>query len=54
MEERRKHQRTEINQPACVSAGGSVTSCTVRNISPGRRRYRRRKSGLRAFALSAW
>jgi len=34
MEERRKHQRTEINEPACVSAGGSVMSCTVRNISP--------------------
>ena len=33
MEERRKHPRTEINQPAYVSAGGSVMSCVVRNIS---------------------
>jgi hypothetical protein len=34
MEERRKHQRTEIDEPALVSAGGSVMSCVVRNISP--------------------
>jgi len=34
MEERRKFQRTEINQPAYISAGGSVMSCVVRNISP--------------------
>ncbi len=34
MEERRKYPRTEINEPAYVSAGGSVMSCTVRNISP--------------------
>src|SRR5689334_17926560 len=33
MEERRKHQRTELNEPAFVSAGGSVMSCVVRNIS---------------------
>jgi PilZ domain len=33
VEERRKHQRTEINEPALVSAGGSVMSCVVRNIS---------------------
>lgn len=33
MEERRKHPRTEINEPAYVSCGGSVMSCTVRNIS---------------------
>jgi hypothetical protein len=33
MEERRKHPRTEIDQPAYVSAGGSVMSCIVRNIS---------------------
>ena len=32
--EKRKHQRTEINEPAYVSAGGSVMHCTVRNISP--------------------
>jgi hypothetical protein len=33
MEEKRKHPRTEINQPGYVSAGGSVMSCTVLNIS---------------------
>lgn len=34
MEEKRKHQRTEINEPGYVSAGGSVMRCMVRNISP--------------------
>ena len=34
MEEKRKHPRTEIDEPAYVSAGGSVMSCIVRNISP--------------------
>ena len=34
MEEKRKHQRSEINEPAYVSAGGSVMNCVVRNISP--------------------
>jgi len=34
MEEKRKYQRTEINEPAYVSSGGSVMSCIVRNISP--------------------
>jgi hypothetical protein len=34
MEEKRKYQRTEINEPAYVSSGGSVMHCTVRNISP--------------------
>ncbi len=34
MEERRKHSRTEINEPAYVSSGGSVMTCVVRNISP--------------------
>ena len=34
MEEKRKHPRTEIYEPAYVSAGGSVMSCIVRNISP--------------------
>ena len=34
MEEKRKHPRTEINEPAYVSAGGSVMRCVVRNISP--------------------
>jgi hypothetical protein len=33
MEERRKHPRTEIDEPAYVSSGGSVISCVVRNIS---------------------
>jgi len=34
MEERRKYPRTETNEPAYVSSGGSVMSCMVRNISP--------------------
>jgi hypothetical protein len=34
MEERRKHSRTEIDELAYVSSGGSVMSCRVRNISP--------------------
>jgi hypothetical protein len=34
MEEKRKYARTEINEPAYVSSGGSVMHCTVRNISP--------------------
>jgi hypothetical protein len=34
MEEKRKFQRTEINEPAYVSSGGSVMRCMVRNISP--------------------
>ena len=33
MEEKRKYPRTEINEPAYVSSGGSVMGCTVRNIS---------------------
>jgi PilZ domain len=33
MEEQRKHPRTEINEPAYVSSGGSVMRCTIRNIS---------------------
>ena len=33
MEEKRKHPRTEIDEPAYVSANGSVMSCIVRNIS---------------------
>lgn len=31
--ERRKSPRTELNEPAYVSAGGSVMGCMVRNIS---------------------
>ena len=31
--ERRKHPRTELNEPAYVSSGGSVMGCTIRNIS---------------------
>jgi hypothetical protein len=34
MEEKRKYQRTEIDEPAYVSSAGSVMSCMVRNISP--------------------
>ena len=33
MEEKRKHPRTEIEEPAYVSSGGSVMRCIVRNIS---------------------
>jgi PilZ domain len=33
MEERRKHPRADIEEPAYVSAGGSVMSCIIRNIS---------------------
>jgi hypothetical protein len=33
MEEKRKYPRTEIDEPAFVSSGGSVMSCMVRNIS---------------------
>jgi PilZ domain len=34
MDERRRHPRTEINEPGLVSAGGSVMRCIVRNVSP--------------------
>jgi PilZ domain len=33
MEEKRKHPRTEMDEPAYVSSGGSVMSCVVRNMS---------------------
>jgi PilZ domain len=33
MDEQRKHPRTETNEPAYVSSGGSVMHCMVRNIS---------------------
>jgi hypothetical protein len=33
MEEKRRHPRTDLDEPAYISAGGSVMSCTVRNIS---------------------
>lgn len=33
MEEKRKYPRTEIDEPAFVSSGGSVMPCMVRNIS---------------------
>ena len=33
MDEKRRHQRTEIEEPAYVSSEGSVMSCVVRNIS---------------------
>ena len=35
MDEKRKYPRTEIEEPAFVSSGGSVMSCVVRNISSG-------------------
>jgi hypothetical protein len=34
MEEKRKFPRTEIEELAYVSSGGSVMRCLVRNISP--------------------
>ena len=34
MDEKRKYPRTEINELAYVSSGGSVMSCVIRNISP--------------------
>jgi hypothetical protein len=34
MDEKRKHPRTEIDEPAYVSSGGSVMRCVVRNIAP--------------------
>ena len=34
MEERRRYQRTDVDEPAYVSANGSVMSCVLRNISP--------------------
>jgi PilZ domain len=33
MEEKRKHPRIEVNEPAFVSSGGSVMRCIVLNIS---------------------
>ena len=33
MEEKRKFQRTEVDEPAYISAGGSVMRCVVRNLS---------------------
>ncbi|MET0677553.1 MAG: PilZ domain-containing protein [Bradyrhizobium sp.] len=33
MEEKRKHPRTDMEEPAFVSSGGSVIRCVVRNIS---------------------
>jgi PilZ domain len=33
MAEKRKHPRTDLNEPGYVSSGGSVMSCVVRNIS---------------------
>lgn len=33
MEEKRKHPRTDTDEPAFVSSGGSVMRCVVRNIS---------------------
>ena len=33
MEEKRRHPRIEVNEPAYVSSDGSVMACTVLNIS---------------------
>ncbi|MDI1261945.1 MAG: PilZ domain-containing protein [bacterium] len=33
MEEKRRFPRSEVEEPAFVSAGGSVMQCVVRNIS---------------------
>jgi PilZ domain len=33
MDEKREHPRTEIDEPAYISVGGSSTSCRVLNIS---------------------
>ena len=33
MEERRRFPRTEINEPAFISSGGSVMRCTLLNLS---------------------
>ncbi|MFL6839914.1 MAG: PilZ domain-containing protein [Bradyrhizobium sp.] len=33
MEERRKYPRTELNEPAYVSSGGSVMRCLLLNVS---------------------
>ncbi|WP_244563237.1 PilZ domain-containing protein [Bradyrhizobium lablabi] len=33
MEEKRKHPRTDTEEPAFVSSGGSVMRCVVRNVS---------------------
>jgi len=33
MDEKRQHLRTEVDEPAYISAGGSSTSCRVLNIS---------------------
>lgn len=34
MDEKRKHPRTEVNEPAYISSGGSVMHCVIVNISP--------------------
>ena len=34
MDEKRRHPRTEVNEPGYVSSGGSVMHCTIVNISP--------------------
>lgn len=33
MEEKRRHPRTDTDEPAFVSSGGSVMRCVVRNVS---------------------
>ncbi|MGN1286640.1 MAG: PilZ domain-containing protein [Bradyrhizobium sp.] len=34
VDEKRRHPRTEVNEPGYVSSGGSVMHCTIVNISP--------------------
>ncbi len=34
MDEKRRHPRTEVNEPGYVSSGGSVMHCVIVNISP--------------------
>lgn len=33
MEEKRRHPRAEIEEPAYVSSAGAVMSCMIRNVS---------------------
>jgi hypothetical protein len=33
MDDKRRHPRTDVNEPGYVSSGGSVMHCTIINIS---------------------
>ena len=52
MEEKRKYPRTEVEEPAYVSSGGSVMRCVVRNISREGAAIDVEKSCLRSATLS--